>query len=260
MNNDIENSNSEYWKQKYLKYKAKYMNLDTKTGGRHHSSHRRSNSYSRQQFNPFMQQPGFNPFSQQPVVIGPNGVMTSGLMGPGMMGPGMVGPGMMGPGGLMVGPSGIMSPGGIIQPGLSSPGFIMTPRGLVPFFKINSTPVTPVTTDAIYNAFNKYLSKKSHIYLHITTSPNKILVLTANNNTYLKIDIDTTDTNYIKQIKKGLDTLLTTPLITDTSIEDVENYNIISNKYVVFKATISGVPPAISSTHSEAPVSSVTIF
>ena len=41
MNNDIDNPNSEYWKQKYLKYKSKYMNLNNTTGGRHS---RRSNS------------------------------------------------------------------------------------------------------------------------------------------------------------------------------------------------------------------------
>ena len=250
MNNDIDNPNSEYRKQKYLKYKAKYMNLDTKSGGRHNSSHRRSNSYSRQQFNPFMQQPRFNPFFQQPVAIGPNGMMGPGIMGPGMMGPGIIG----GPGGIIGGP------GGIIQPGLSSPGFIMTSSGLVPFFKMNPTPVTPVTTDAIYNAFNKYLSIKSHIYLHLITKPDNILVLKTAKTTYLKIDIDTTDTNYIKQIKKGLDTLLKIPSITDTSIENVENYDIISHKYVVFKANISGVPTAINTTHEEELASSVTVF
>lgn len=234
MNNDIDNPNSEYWKQKYLKYKAKYMNLDTKTGGRHHSSHRRSNSYSRQQFNPFMQQPGFNPFSQQPVAIGPNGVMTSGLMGPGMVGPG----------GIMVGPSGIMSPGGIIQPGLSSPGFIMTPRGLVPFFKINPTPVTPVTTDVIYKAISEYIKSNSYIYLNLKNSRNQVLVKTGETTKWLKIEITIDSTDYIKQMKTGLDTLLgSTITITETDIGNKKKYS-INEGHVSFNIKIKDTPRA----------------
>ena len=229
MNNDIDNPNSEYWKQKYLKYKAKYMNIDTKIGGRHHSSHRRSNSYSRQQFNPFMQQPGFNPFSQQPVAIGPNGVMTSGLMGPGMMGPGM-----MGPSGLMVGPS------GIIQPGLSSPGFIMTPRGLVPFFKINPTPETPVTTDVIYKAISEYIKSTNCIYLNLQNSTNEVLVKNGEITKWLKIQITIGSTDYIKQMKTGLDTLLGSA-ITETDIGDKMKYGLKDGR-VSFKIKINNTP------------------
>lgn len=236
MNNDIDNPNSEYWKQKYLKYKAKYMNLNNTTGGSHRS-HRRNNSYSQQQFSPFMQQPGFNSFFQQPVAIGPNGVMTSGLMGPGMVGPGMVG----GPGGLMVGPSGIMSPGGIIQPGLSSPGFIMTPRGLVPFFKMNTTPVTPVTTDVIYKTFGEFMKSTNCIYLNLQNMANNVLVKSVETTKWLKIQITIGSTDYIKQMKTGLDTLLGS-VITETDIGDKMKYGLKDGR-VSFNIKTSNTPP-----------------
>ena len=231
MNNDIDNPNSEYWKQKYLKYKAKYMNLDTKSGGRHNSSHRRSNSYSRQQFNPFMQQPRFNPFFQQPVAIGPNGMMGPGIMGPGMMGPGIIG----GPGGIIGGP------GGIIQPGLSSPGFIMTSSGLVPFFKMNPTPVTPVTTDAIYEAVGTFIKSNNSIYLNLKNTIGEVLVKTGESDKWLKIQITIGSTDYIKQMKTGLDKLLGSA-ITESDIGEKIKYSIKDGR-VSFNIKISDLPP-----------------
>ena len=113
MNNDIENPNSEYWKQKYLKYKAKYMNIYTNTGGRRHHRSHSYNPYFQQQY---MQRPQMMPMMievkpkdddsliiedspKMMVPMGPFGPMlpTMGPMGMGPIGMGPMGPFMITP-------------------------------------------------------------------------------------------------------------------------------------------------------------------
>lgn len=228
MNNDIENPNSEYWKQKYLKYKAKYMNIYTNTGGRsHHSNH----SQGRHSYNPYFQQQYMQRPQMMPMMIEVKPKDDDSLIiedSPKMMVPmGPFGPMLptMGPMGIGMGPMGPMGVG---------------PMG--PFMITPKTKTTKVKSNSIYNFLNFYMKQTNSIYLRLFDINNDILVATATNTTYLKIQIRINENDYVKQIKDGLRAIGITT-ISDSIIEDQNTYQ-IENSKVYLKTQLHAAPPA----------------
>ena len=227
MNNDIENPNSEYWKQKYLKYKAKYMNIYTNTGGRRHHRNHSYNPYFQQQY---MQRPQMMPMMIEVKPKDDDSLIIEDS--PKMMVP-------MGPFGPMLPPMGMGHPMGMGLP----MGMGVGPMG--PFMITPKTNTTRVTSNLIYNFLNFYMKQTNSIYLRLWEAgqnSDDILVANASRATYLKIQIKIDDKDYVKQIKTGLGIIGITT-ISDSIIENQNTYG-IENSKVYLKTQINAAPSA----------------
>ena len=213
MNNDIDNPNSEYWKQKYLKYKSKYMNLNNTTGGRHHSRHSYRNPYYRPQYPMLPQMPLIVTNSDSNLTIGNDNSDVSIVMPLSPLGPFIRGNTMLGPNGQFMA--------------------VLSPKSK----KTTTTTTTPSTSfkdDPIYKAHGTTIENNSTIYFRIkkgteylvNNSDNSVIERSLNNSS-----------PYSEQIEKYLKDILDSP----PSLPDIkkeENFMVV-NSHFVFKFTTS---------------------
>jgi len=219
MNNDIDNPNSEYWKQKYLKYKSKYMNLNNTTGGRHS---RRSNSprhsyrnpYYRPQYPTLPQMPFIVTNSDSNLTIGNDNSDVSIVMPLSPLGP--FGP--VARGNTMLGPYGQFMT-------------VLSPKS-----KTTSTTTTTTTSfkdDPIYKAHGTTIENNSVIYFkiikgdkYLVNSFDSVIEKSLNNSS-----------PYSEQIEKYLKEMLDSPP-TSSDIKKNENFMVV-NSHFVFKIKTS---------------------
>lgn len=217
MNNDIDNPNSEYWKQKYLKYKSKYMNLNNTTGGRRHS--RRSNSPLRNFYNsPF--RPQYPMLPQMPLIvtnsdsnltIGNDNSDVSIVMPLSPLGPFVRGNTMIGPNGQFMA--------------------VLSPRSAA---KKTTTPSTSFKDDPIYKAHGTTIENNSTIYFRIQKGTDYLV----NNSDKTVIERSLNNSSpYSEQIEKHLKEILDSPPIL-SDIKKNENFMVV-NSHFVFKFTTS---------------------
>ena len=219
MNNDIENPNSEYWKQKYLKYKSKYMNLNNSTGGRHSRRHYSPSRYSyrnpyyRPQYPTLPQMPLVVTTSDSNLTIGNDNSDVSIVMPLSPLGP--FGP--VARGNTMVGPYGQFVT-------------VVSPKSKAAT-TTSSTTTTSFTDDPIYKAHGPTIKANSTIYFKIEKS-NQYLV---NSDTSVITGNLDNSSPYSEQIKKYLDKFLDseTPL---SDIKNKKNFMVVNERFV-FKIT-----------------------
>ena len=221
MNNDIDNPNSEYWKQKYLKYKSKYMNLNNTTGGRHsHRSnsprHSYRNPYYRPQYPTLPQMPFIVTNSDSNLTIGNDKSDVSIVMplSPfGQFGPVARGNTMFGPYGQFM--------------------TVVTPKSKAAT-TTTTTPSTSFTDDPIYKAHGSVITKNSTIYFRIIDSRNNYLVDKDD-----KIILRTLDDSspYSNQIKTYMDEFFTSPIPLN-KLQNKLNF-MVFNEYFIFKYNIA---------------------
>jgi hypothetical protein len=216
MNNDIDNPNSEYWKQKYLKYKSKYMNLNNTTGGRH--SHRsnspyknRSNNYYNnpyygQQYPTLPQMPFIVTNSDSNLTIGNDNSDVSIVM-------------PLSP----LGPFGPVARGNTILGSRGQFFTVLSPKSKKP------TPSTSFTDDPIYKAHGTIIENNSTMYFRIKKVD---YFLVNNDNTVISRNLNKSSP-YSEQIKKYLDDFLNSPPSLSI-IQNDENFMVI-DKHFVFK-------------------------
>ncbi len=219
MNNDIDNPNSEYWKQKYLKYKSKYMNLNNTTGGRHS---RRSNSPRHSYRNPYYR-PQYPTLPQMPLIItnsdsnltiGNDNSDVSIVMPLSPLGP--FGP--VARGNTMLGPYGQFMT-------------VLSPKSKTT--TTTTTTTTSFTDDPIYKLYhNDIINSESTIYFRILNT--NYLATTSNNVIELNLQ---KDKPYSEQIQSKLIEILTTPP-TLSDIQKPMNY-MTHDKHLLFNMKTS---------------------
>jgi hypothetical protein len=234
MNNDIDNPNSEYWKQKYLKYKSKYMNLNNTTGGRH--SHRsnspyknRSNSpyknysnnyynnpYYGQQYPTLPQMPFIVTNSDSNLTIGNDNSDVSIVMPLSPLGP--FGP--VARGNTMLGSRAQFFT--VLSPKSKKPVTTTTP---------STTTTTSFTDDPIYKAHGSTIKVNSTIYFKIKRG---VQYLVNNDDSVITKSLNNSSP-YSNQIKEYLDEFLD----NKTSFSDIKNKDnfMVVNARFVFKIT-----------------------
>ena len=227
MNNDIDNPNSEYWKQKYLKYKSKYMNLNNTTGGRHnrrsnspyknrsnspyknrsnspyknYSNNYYNNPYYGQQYPTLPQMPFIVTNSDSNLTIGNDNSDVSIVMPLSPLGP--FGP--VARGNTMLGPRGQF--------------FVLSPKSIKPTTTTTTTTTTSFTDDPIYKFYyNDIIKSHSIMYFRIYNGA----YLVTDSNTVIQLNL-IKDNPYSEQIQSKLREILTTapPL---SEIQKVTNY------------------------------------
>ena len=229
MNNDIDNPNSEYWKQKYLKYKSKYMNLNNSTGGRHsrrsnspyknRSNNYYNNPYYGQQYPTLPQMPFIVTNSDSNLTIGNDNSDVSIVMplSPlGQFGPVARGNTMLGPHGRFL---------AVLSPKSKKPVTTTTP---------STTTTTSFTNDPIYKLYhNDIINSESTIYFRIFDGSN---YLVTDSNSVIELNL-LKDTPYSKQIQSKLTEILDTP----PSLSEIQksiNY-MTHNNHLLFNMTIT---------------------
>ena len=227
MNNDIDNPNSEYWKQKYLKYKSKYMNLNNTTGGRRSNSpyKNRSNSpyknysnnyynnpYYGQQYPTLPQMPFIVTNSDSNLTIGNDNSDVSIVMPLSPLGP--FGP--VARGNTMLGPRGQF--------------FVLSPKSKKP---TTTTTTTSFQSDPLFKAIDEIRKTNSLIHFRIENASSQYLVDNSNNIITLNL---TTASPYSEQIKNELNKLLNNP-------ENFSDINIwtVNSKLVFYLETSSSI-------------------
>jgi hypothetical protein len=221
MNNDIDNPNSEYWKQKYLKYKSKYMNLNNTTGGRHSrrynspSRHSYRNPYYRPQYPTLPQMPFIVTNSDSNLTIGNDNSDVSIVMplSPlGQFGPVVKGNTMLGPYGQFM--------------------TVLSPKSKAATTTTSTTtPSTSFTDDPIYKAHGTIINENSNIYFKIK---NGTQFLVNGDTTVIKKSLNNSSP-YSEQIKEYLDQFL----VSSPSLKEIKNKHnfMVVDRHFVFKFT-----------------------
>jgi hypothetical protein len=232
MNNDIDNPNSEYWKQKYLKYKSKYMNLNNSTGGRH--SHRsnspyknRSNSPYKNRSNNYYNNPYYRPqyptLPQMPFIvtnsdsnltIGNDNSDVSIVMPLSPLGP--FGP--VARGNTRLGPRGQFFT--VLSPKSKKP---------TPTTTTTTTTTTSFTNDPIYKLYhNDTINSQSVIYFRISNGSN---YLVTDSDSVIELNL-LKDKPYSEQIQSKLTEILGTP----PSLSEIQKpmYYMTHDKHLLF--------------------------
>jgi hypothetical protein len=213
MNNDIENPNSEYWKQKYLKYKAKYMNLN-KTGGRHRN---------------------YNPYFNQPIMPPMPLLVTSSEIGDTKEEDSIILP-LTGPGQFLSQfPSQLTG----LYPGQYPGRYRGQYPGLYPGLYPGQYPglyqvLEPKKKDPLYEMYSSFIKKEPVIYFRIIKGGDILLKKT---DSIIEKKLSQTDTKYSEIIKKELDDYLSSSTSIET-VQNKDNHSMVKGKFVfVLKIT-----------------------
>jgi hypothetical protein len=232
MNNDIDNPNSEYWKQKYLKYKSKYMNLNNTTGGRHsrrsnspyknrsnspyknRSNNYYNNPYYGQQYPTLPQMPFIVTNSDSNLTIGNDNSDVSIVM-------------PLSP----LGPFGPVARGNTILGSRGQFFTVLSPKSKkpTPTTTTTTTTTTSFTNDPIYKLYhNDIINSESTIYFRIFKDPNYLI---TNSDTIIELNLEK-EKPYSEQIQSKLTKILVTPPSL-SNIQKPMNY-MTHNKHLVF--------------------------